>query len=261
LQRTSLVNYRGHALTEDTAKALHALEERAGKMGKWKLELFKAPVDNPMVKAGREIHLRLRRSDATHQECLNAAWGFCVPLGFTPNDRWPRASQTDAVFYYLGPWQSLNDRLLAEGRGHLAWSSMCAAALVDVGRWEGDREAERFVQAQLHRIGKGVGPVDGVVGRRTQAGLESLGLHRPTLAASVNHLMNLDVLPQEAARKKAQKSQVGHLSIPNHRVRVQAFGAVTAQQHGETSAFITASGEGRLVVEVSKDESSTTVPA
>ncbi len=260
MQRISLINYRGHALTEDTAKALNALEKRAGEMGKWRLELSKAPLDNPMVKAGREVHLRLHRSDSTHQDGLNAAWGFGIPLGFTPNDRWPRTSETDLVFYYLGPWQSLNDRLLSEGRGHLAWNSMCVAALVDVGRWEGDKEVERFVQAQLHRIGKGVGPVDGVVGRRTQAGLESLGLHRPTLAAAANHLLNLEVLPQVAAQRKAQKPQVGHLSIPNHRVRVQAFGAVTAQQHGETSAFITATGEGRLVVEVSKDEFSKTVP-
>jgi hypothetical protein len=255
MYRQQLANYRGFTLTQDTGDALHALEKRAGELGRWELEILGPPPGhregNPLslAPAGREVHFKLRRTDRTAQEAINAAWACAVPLGFTPNDRWPRVSDTDEIFYFLGPWQTINDRLLSEGRGHLAWPSVCCAAQVDVGAWKGDRETERFAQAQLHRIGQGVGAVDGVVGRRTLAGVEALGLKRPTLAATTEHLRTAQ--PPERVEQGTGRGR-GHLTIPGHIVHVQAFGSVTAQKHGLAGAFLTADGAGRLVVEVER---------
>ena len=252
MSRLRLINYKGFPISSDTQEALSKLEARADEMGKWRLDLLGPPPGHgagdplSLAPAGRELHFILRRSDRTEQEAINAAWACAVPLGFTPHDRWPRESGTSKVFYYLGPWQSLNDRLLAEGRGHLAWPSICAAAQVDVGAWKGDKAEERFVQAQLHRLGRNVGPVDGVVGPRTSAGMESLGLERPTLALVKEHVRTAPA-PE---RQLVPQSGRGHLNIPGHKVRVQAFGRVQAQQNGESGAFLAAEGRGRLVVEV-----------
>jgi hypothetical protein len=256
MRRSNLQNYRGFTLTEDTAKALHALEERANQLGKWKLDILgpKPGTDRGSVvslaPAGREIHIKLRRSDRSEQESLNAAWACAVPLGFTPHDRWPRPSATDHIFYFLGPWSAINDRLLAEGRGHLAWPSVCIAAQCDVGVWDGDKGTERFIQSQLHRIGKNVGPIDGVIGPRTQAAIASLGLDRPSLAQVEVHLKA--ALPPQRPTYQPKQAARGHISIPGHKVRVQAFGGVRATQNGESGAALMADGNGRLVVEVEK---------
>jgi len=255
LNRLSLVNYRGFPVTPDTQDALVRLGKRADEAGKWALTLL-GPSPGAgkgnmlsLASAGREVHFRLSRSDRDEQTALNAAWACAIPLGFTPHDRWPRVSPTSHIYYYLGPWQTLNDRLLAEGRGHLAWPSVCAAAQADVGVWSGDKTLERFVQAQLHRVGKNIGPVDGVIGPRTTTGVESLGLKRPTLPQVAEHLRVASLTPPKS---QAQKPLRGHLSVPGYNVRVQAFGGVQAQQHGDSGAFLTATGPGRLVVEVQK---------
>ncbi len=254
MNRLQLANYRGFVLTHDTRDALVKLENRASEMGKWKLDILGptpgTEAGNPLslIPAGREIHFVLRRSDKNEQDALNAAWACAVPLGFTPDGRWPRATPTAHVFYFLGPWQSVNDRLLAEGRGHLAWPSVCAAAQVDVGAWSGDKGEERFVQAQLHRMGRNVGPVDGVVGPRTTSGVETLGMKQPTMGLVKEHLKTAKPPQTESGQKVGR----GHLTIPGHKIRVQAFGDVRAQQNGESGAFLAAEGRGRVVIEVER---------
>lgn len=253
MSRLALVNYKGYLVAPDLHDALVRLGERAHETGKWGLTLVgPSPgtgAGNPLslAPAGREIHLRFGRSNADEQAAINAAWACAVPLGFTPHDRWPRVSPTSHIFYFLGPWQTVNDRLLSEGRGHLAWPSVCAAAQADVGVWKGDKALERFVQAQLHRIGRSIGAVDGTIGPRTLAGIESLGLKRPSLAQVAEHLRTAQPTPVKAVGQKAQR---GHLVVPGHTVRVQAFGSVQAQQQGDSGAVLAASGPGRLVVEV-----------
>ena len=254
MNRLQLVNYRGIPLTQDTKAALVKLESRANETGKWKLDLIgPKPGDsagNPMslAPAGREIHFVFRRSDRNAQEGLNAAWACAVPLGFTPDGRWPRETESSHVFYFLGPWRSLNDRLLAEGRGHLAWPSVCADAQVDVGVWAGDKGDERFVQAQFHRMGRNVGPVDGVIGPRTTSGVETLGMKEPTLGLAREHLRTAK--PPEVA--EPSKLGRGHLTLPGHKIRVQTFGGVRSQQNGESGAFLVADGQGRVVIEVER---------
>lgn len=253
----ALVNYKGVLLTADTRDMVQALEKRVFDLGKWKLELT-GPSPGAVLfgegqfslaPAGREVRIQLRRSDRSEQDRLNAMWAAAVPLGFTPHDRWPRISDTGHIFYYFGLWQSIHDRLLAEGRGHLAWPSVCTAAQVDVGVWRGDRETERFVQAHLHRIGRNVGPLDGVIGKRTLAAIETLGLNRPSLAQVYAHLQTREVEPPKNSVKQPTQ---GHITVPGHTIQVQAFGDVTAQQHGLNAAFLTAHGEGRFVVDVKK---------
>jgi len=149
MRRQQLVSHMGLLLTVDTVTALQNLRERAHEVGGWKLVIMgPAPGTHDMdplslIPAGRELRLRLERQESTVEEALFALWGCAVPLGFTPWTRYPVCREDDEVedstiFHYYGEWAMVLDRLLAEGRGHLAWPSLCCAAQSDIGAWKGD---------------------------------------------------------------------------------------------------------------------------
>lgn len=249
--RTSLTNFQGVILTEDTAKAFQHLSAQAAG-NQWDVRLIGPSAGSAdgnhlsLIPAGREVHLRLERKGVTDpQQILNAIWGYAVPAGFVPWLRYPVAGQSDEiVFHYFGTWKSIYDRLIAEGRGHLAWPSVCAAAQCDVGAWKGDRTQERFLQAQLHRLGQNCGPVDGVIGPRTTEAIEALGLSKLPLPQLLDHLAKASPpsLP-------AQSRQRGHVALPGRALVVQAFGGIKAIQTPQ-GATLTVDGPGRLVVDV-----------
>lgn len=141
--------------------------------------------------AGREVCLRLLNERGESELAL--LWELAVPLGFVPWLRFPvpDAHGLDTVFHHPGEWAMLVDALHAEGQGEHAWPSLCAAAQVDAGTWGGDKPVERFVQAQLHRLGVSCGRVDGVVGGRTLAALKSLGLGGKSLTEVAEKLSGM----------------------------------------------------------------------
>jgi|SaaInlLV_10m_DNA_2_1039722.scaffolds.fasta_scaffold01231_6 hypothetical protein len=248
--RLDLINYRGHTLTRDTAEAITAMEKRLAESG-WQV-LILGPVPgsekgNPLslVPSGREVHLSLEREGTRDEQAiLNALWGHAVPLGFTPATRYPTPGPGDTVFHYYGPWRPLMDRLFSEGRGHLVWPSLCAASLVDVGRWEGKKGNERFIQAQLHRTGHNCGPVDGDVGPRTARAIESLGMVRADLMAVYNHLKELqDVAPTQ------QERRTGSVQLPGQKFNIGATGGIKVTRTN-TGAALVIEGPGRLVIDV-----------
>lgn len=247
MHRQHIRVYKGFMVTADVAEALRLLEGKASEKG-WKVKYLKPERPSghqplSLLKAGREVRLEFQKAKSTAQDALNALWGIAVPLGFTPKLRHPLVEPGCKVFHYFGPWQALYGKLLAEGRGHLAYPSVCCAAQVDVGEWEGDKTEARFVQAQLHRIGRNPGPIDGVVGQRTAAAIESLNLARGSLSVVADHLR---LATPPVAQHKEQR---GHLLIPNRKVVVQGMGGVKTwpMQNG---AGLQISGPGRLVVDV-----------
>lgn len=248
--RQSLISFRGFLLTKDTAHAIEVLEGRGAELG-WKVRLLgPAPGSqdgNPMslIPAGREVHMVFEQGDSSKQVSLNALWGCAVPIGFTPKGRYPLADEPDAnVFHYFGPWRTLHDRLLSEGRGHLAWPSVCCAAQCDVGMWQGDREAERLLQAQLHRIGRNCGPIDGVIGVRTASAIQSLGLGQVTIPDLLKHLYQL-----EEGKRSSSPRQVGHLALPDRQISVTATGGVKVAR-SKQGAILTVDGPGRVVLDI-----------
>jgi len=246
MQRLRLMTYKGLIVAPDVADALRSLENQASKAG-WRVKFAKPPRQkyNPagLIAAGREVWLTFEKDGADAQDALYAAWGVAVPLGFTPKLRDPLLEPGHPVFRYFGPWQALYGKLLAEGRGHLAWPSVCCAAQVDVGVWQGDKEETRFVQAQLHRAGRNCGPIDGVVGQRTAAAIESLSLPRASLAVVAEHLLKME------PPKPSPSTVRGHLHLPKQKLVVQAHGGVKAWPIDNGSGF-EVSGPGRIVVDV-----------
>jgi hypothetical protein len=247
LSRERLVGYKGMLLTPDTASALALLEEWANEVGRT-LRLHTPQLGSghdplSLLQAGREVHITLHGGQ-DEGENLYTLWGGAVPRGWTPRLRDPVLEEGHSVFRFFGPWQAVYDRMLAEGRGHLAFSSMCCAAQVDVGRWGGADTEARFIQAGLHRLGRNPGPVDGVIGPRTLAALEALLPDRPTRPMILEYLRTAqpDPSPQRGGNR-------GHLLIPGHEIVIASFGGVQAWrvQHG---AAIQIQGPGRLVVDV-----------
>lgn len=249
--RVQLYNYRGIALSQDTIEALSKVEEKATENG-WRLDLINSDSTVPpsegsesLQAAGRQVTLRLHRDDVGLQESLNAMWGHLVPLGFTPWNRYPIVSTPgDNVFHFFGPWRVIYDRLMSEGRGHLAWPSMCCASQVDVGTWAGDKVEERFVQAQLHRVGRNCGPVDGIIGPRTTECIDTLGLKRATFPKVIQYLKKM-----ESPSVEIRPRQVGHIALPGRNLTVSSYGGVkvTKTVHGAT---LTVDGPGRVILDV-----------
>ena len=252
MHRVTLVSYHGLLASRDMVTALQAANKITAEVGKWQMVIEGPKAGDEtgnslsLVPAGREIQLRLDRPDITDPQIkLNALWGFLVPLGFMPHQRYPVASQPKSnVFYFLGPWKIILDRLMSEGRGHLAWPSVCAAAQTDVGTWEGDNPDQRFVQGQLHRIGKNVGDVDGVIGARTIEAMSSLGLDR-SVFAKVQEFLRTAEPPQNAPTTRT----TGHVAIPGWDLNIATFGGVkpVLTQQGST---LTVDGPGRIIIDI-----------
>ena len=257
--RTSLVAYRSSVVTPDTAEALRRLELAAAKIPGVKIhyrgvnsrdtawgEADRGPTECPhdisMRPSGREVYLKVSSERSEHDN-LALLWGLAVPLGFVPWNRHLVLGRGAEVFHFFGPWQVVYDSLCAEGRGESAWSSVCCAAQVDVGKWEGGRSTERFIQAQIHRVGIDIGPVDGVIGERTAQALQGL-LVEGSLEDRAEALSKYRRPPVPATG-----AQVGHLILPTEDVVVVSYGGVASTKTGQGYA-LSVTGPGKIIIDV-----------
>jgi hypothetical protein len=251
--RERLIQYRSElSVTSDTAGKLRELEAKAKEYG-WSVIYLPFEEERPAIseesslgRAGREI-----RFDLTHdttkkpKQKLAAMWSLAVPLGFTPWSRYPVLGEHQHIFHYLGPWGVLYDRICAEGRGHLAWDSVRTASLVDVGALEGPKTLEKFIQAQLHRLGHNPGPLDGMVGPRTIKSLEALGLKGLPFAEMAEEMMK-----KSAKKPPPSKRGTGHITIPGRSLSVTSFGSVKTLQTNNGVALDVGGAGGRVVVDI-----------
>lgn len=227
MRRIALINRGPVIVTEDVAKALDALEKAASKydlrVEVWQESDSNLPSYLSLLRAGREVCLRLHGlEDKNPYRQVATVWSLAVPLGFTPLNRHPLPGPGDKIFHLLGPWQQLYDRLCSEGRGELAWPSVCSAAQCDVGKWEGPRETELFLQAQLSRIGAHPGAVDGIIGPRTRDALRSQGLDTVPLREAASELLKRE------PKIKRQGTTTGYVVCPGRLVSASTHGSVSA---------------------------------
>lgn len=257
--RTPLVAYRSSVVTPDTAEALRRLEVAAAKIPGVRIqykgvkaqdtlwaESERGPTSYPhrlsMGPSGREVYLKVA-SERSEYDNLAVLWGLAVPLGFTPWNRHLVPGHGDEVFHFFGPWQMAYDSLCAEGRGEEAWPTVCCAAQVDVGKWQGGRETERFIQAQLHRIGIGIGPIDGIIGERTVQALQEL-LVAGTLEERAAALSKF-----KRPRTPDREPHVAHLICHSEDVTVLSYGGVASTRTGQGYA-LSVTGPGRVIIDV-----------
>lgn len=256
LSRTRLVKVGRDSFTEDTHKALMRVagsfkDYRLGYSG-CDLDAPGCDVDEPLkllARTGRLVHnVTLDEDDDTPevaQRKEDELWARFVPEGFVPWDRFPRGdSPTRGTFFYPGPWQPLIDSLLSEGLGQEALPSFATAAMLDIGQWEGDRETERFVQAQLHRIGMPCGPITGIIEERTAALLRSLGMDVPLEKAA-------EILCEYETPQVSPKGErvYGHIVMPGVDFSVQTVGAVEPLKQ-PAGLTLSIEGRGRVILDI-----------
>lgn len=269
--RERLIQYRQASITSDLAKAMRKLEARASKVGNIRITFssyakpsmsWDSVRESPgatgckpewsMMPSGREVTLGIKLLDDDGDELSRAErelatlWGLAIPLGFTPWDRYPLPGPTAGLMHFLGPWQILYDHLLSLGRGEEAWPSVASAAQVDVGMWEGPKALERLIQAQLHRIGINVGPIDGMMGSITTEGLKRTGLVNLPLQEIAEKLVKM----QPPKPKDPDQQRIGHVVLPDPNFSIVCSGQVSSTKSA-TGAALTIKGPGRIVVDIS----------
>jgi len=245
MKRQNLVTWNGFKIPEDSFPLFQSLESTlpsddieiqvpGGMLG---------PITE-LGNAGREVWLLFKNKPARRDDALALLWSQVVPLGLTPWMRYPISHSEDHVFHVFGCWQIVYDRLIAEGRGHHAWTSLCVAALCDVGAWTGNKLVERSVQTQLHRIGHSPGAIDGRIGDRTLAALRAAGLGEIPLKDSLGELNS-----RKSVKVPRRARKQGHIVLPGIDFSVHSFGGVThLTQPGGAGLGIT--GPGRVVIDV-----------
>lgn len=260
--------YRSSVVTPDTAEALRLLEVNAAKTGNvligfrgapkvtlnWKGPLgpTNCPPQISLRPTGREVYLRVHLQgfkgtpEAQKEAELITLWGLAIPLGFTPWSRYPIPGPHEEVFHFFGPWKSLFDNLCSEGLGEYAWASVCAAAQSDVGTWEGDRVSERFVQAQLHRLGLHCGPINGIIEEEVIIALRALGFQGKALEEMIPALAKF-----QAPNKTDSTRRMGQILLPGDDVSVVSYGdiAITRTKQG---TMLAVDGPGKIIVTVGR---------
>jgi len=262
----ALIAYRSSLVTQDTYDALRRLEQAAKKMGGVKIQYkgvsrkncswegvtqdagpIGLPAPISMRPTGREIYLSLKVDGVKDpMRILAILWSLAVPLGFVPWDRYPTPSATDRVFHYLGPWRTVGEFLQGEGRGEVAWPSMCGAAQCEAKTWDGERLLERQVQTHLHRLGVHCGPVDGEIGSVTLSALSALGLAGLEMVDVVKAVARMKV-PRKKTKKKARKR--GHVVLDDVSAEVFTSGGIHTVRT-RTGYSLTVDGPGRMILMV-----------
>mgnify|MGYP006892406096 CR=1 FL=1 len=256
-----LISQRGFLVTPDTSEALRELELQAARVPGLKLKIKGVPnylcswggvSQNPgptglppeisMRPTGREIYIEAEIEGQPADPSV--VWSLAVPLGFMPWDRYPVSSPTQSVLHYMGPWASLVDFLHGEGRGEAAWPSLCAAAQSDAGKWEGGRDTEISLQANLHRLGIHCGPVDGILGEKTVLAISSLGFQGKPVQEIVSEISvweNPTPNPGEASYgtfampgKKVNGFSSGGVRL----IKTQSGFSVTAESPGKVTFVV-----------------------
>lgn len=266
---TGLVQHKRGSVTPDTADALRRIEQRVSKLrATLRVECRGAlemswdhvrknpgptglPPEWSAVPTGREVYLRLEIQNddgpslSKREREIAMLWGLAIPLGFTPFTRYPLPGPHEEVFHFLGTWGLLMDHMLGAGRGEAGFPSFCCAAQIDVGRWEGGRGTERLVQAHLHRLGYNVGPIDGVIGNKTQGGIRAANLHSLTLADVAKRIVEMPTHVPASLEREVQ----GRITMPDVSFSIHPYGQVrvTRTVHG---ADLQISGPGRVVIDV-----------
>ena len=130
---------------------------------------------------GRSFHCTGRAVDLAHMQAapdsvpqnlkLDWLWERAKPLGWRPIIKTADEGKSEAWhFDFLGPWAPVLDRIGYEQ------TAICGVLDLGLGEDVFARAEERWIQAQLHRVGQDVGDVDGYLGKMTRGGLAAVGL-------------------------------------------------------------------------------------
>jgi hypothetical protein len=150
--RLTLVNFQGVWLSPDTLQAFQNLKTHAESEG-WTLVGPAFSVrKTDLAPAGREITIQLIKAGLSDQQAMETLWDYSQQFGFQMLDRFPVVKDSYTLVC-LGPWAAPYEQLQTVKSSKEAWEILVVAALSDVGRYRGEKPLEKFVQAQMLRLG------------------------------------------------------------------------------------------------------------
>ena len=112
-------------------------------------------------------------------------------------------------------------------------------------RWGGPRATERLVQVHLHRIGLNVGPVDGIVGNKTQGAIRAANLHSLPMSDVAKKVAEMGPAVVPSFPRDVQ----GRLELADVDFSIHPYGQVRATRTVQ-GADLQISGPGRVVIDV-----------
>lgn len=239
----TLVRYQKTYVNPSCIDKLDALDKKGKELG-WPRFLVDSSTNqeefNPLSPkaSGREFIFTTGGS-------VESLWAAAIPLGFIPWNRYPVQDENSGLFHYYGNWKMLIDFLHSEGRGEWAWSSFCCAVLLEVGKWEGTKPIERGIQANLHRLGKHCGAIDGIIGERTLGAMKALGVSEMSPDKA---LQKLESLYYEEPKTGGEPTG-GFIYLGGRKSEVFSSGNVhiISSNNGYT---ISIEGKGKILIEL-----------
>lgn len=125
------------------------------------------------VRDGRRVSI-MGFDDVDPEEHLEVFWAIVKPLGWVPIINKPSLNMEECWhFEYRGIW--------ADAVEQIGYRTAVKAAILDIGNLgDGQDSTESmFIQAQLLRLGRyEIGRIDGIMGEKTMAALDALGVSR-----------------------------------------------------------------------------------
>lgn len=229
------------------------------------LPTWEPAITTQMKSSGREVGIQVREpasnplQELTSFPMIPLMWSLAIPLGFIPFNRYPTPGKGSTLFHYLGPWKRLFHNLVQSGYGNMAWVSVSRACALDAGNWDLEknepwnkdvrlRGLEIFVQAQLHRLGYDVGPLNGIIDQVALNSIKALNLGNTPLQQTAINLANLRTPEEELPTNEPLEGVLHMDGIRN----VQTWGYVSHTLTPQ-GAYFTAKGPGKILVDVYHD--------
>ena len=151
-----------------------------------KKKAFVAPPGGSFHQAARAIDFstsELNFRDVPKDKWLKKFWDIVKPIGFHPIIRMPVLGMSECWhFDYPGKaWAKAYDYMDDSSSDHVDYSYVAKCAILDIGAWDPKENPIKirnmFIQAQLVRLGHyQIGSIDGIIGKKSQLVLQSLGL-------------------------------------------------------------------------------------
>lgn len=256
IKRTGLTRYGALTVANDTAYALHILEQKAKEKNivldilDSRDSLLKNQSQN-FSESGREVLIRYSSKNAySHSvyEKICIVWSLAYPLGFQPYFRHPLPGEGSDIFHFFGIWQPIMERLYTEGSGEYAWSSMWYASMTDIGKIQDSDYLIYLIQGQLHRLGVNCGIVNGKMTDKTKKGLQSLGLYGMDYEK-----IAVELCSREPINSMVPPSESGYLYLStvslDRDIQVNQFGDVGVVNDPNGVKFNVGKGTGKIVID------------
>jgi hypothetical protein len=168
----------GNLYIIDLYRSWNTQEKARNDFLKKKKKDFVAAPGKSFHNAGRAVDISVQElnfAGRDKDEWLQILWNMAIPLGFRPVISIPDINASEAWHMdYMGEWRDVYE--------NVSYYEAAKCATLDIGGWDPKENSEKikkmFIQSQLLRLRYyEIGPVDGIIGDKTNWALRELKFH------------------------------------------------------------------------------------